>query len=78
MRGMQPTPPNPDERCGLCAKFEASRDPKYGYCKSLMALERERSLMPKARLLDVDHACVVRSADWKSGNWAFEPKRAAP
>lgn len=75
MRGMQPKEQTTDAVCGACAYFEGSRDPKYGYCQPLMAYERERSLHPKAQLLDVDHQCVMRSADWQSGKPAFEPKK---
>jgi hypothetical protein len=56
---MHPVALTPDQVCGRCLKFEPSRDPKYGYCRPLMALEAERSPYPKTRLLDVDHLCVM-------------------
>jgi len=57
---MHPVAPTPDQVCGRCSKFEPARsDPKYGYCKPHMRLEAERTLLPKARVFDVDHPCVL-------------------
>lgn len=52
---------SPSEKavCGACVSFEASRDPKYGYCKLALRLDRERSLSAGARLVDLDHECFM-------------------
>jgi hypothetical protein len=59
---MKPVAPTPEQVCGRCQKFEpSSADPKYGYCESSLAHERERSRVgvAHARLVDVAHPCFM-------------------
>ncbi len=72
-----PANTTPDQRCGACVKFEVSRDPKYGYCKSHMAYERERSPIPAARLVDVDHVCFMVSYVGVVSHAAFAPRKVS-
>lgn len=79
----KPIPAAPHEVCGACEHFEPAHyeppiNPKYGYCKPHLALMRERSLYPAARLVDVATLCFMLSANYMSGRCAFAPKKGSP
>lgn len=75
-------PAAPHEVCGACESFEPARNepaanPKYGYCKCLTELDRERSLSARAKLVDATTLCFILSANWRSGRVAFIPKKVS-